>query len=610
MKRRTIIQAITFLALFMPVISLAGDGADKQLGKVFADGLLTGLRKNVKQNDIAKLQNPLIRSMASDMLNDTYSNEYRVQEYEPYPTVRTTAKELKTNPYNQFENPTGIYFEKDSDIIIILGYTHDEPVKLRIHDFRSHEDSDYELRPGINEIKTTSGGLGYISFYTDNYEDIPPVKAHILGGSVNGYFDKNKNKKSEWKSILENTVCEFLDIKGDYINLLYLVEDLKEHCNDGLALIDVYDRITYYQFDLMGLVKYGRVPKNHMFSRWVKSGFFADGKGAGFDSRGMRNIANPLNARRDGIWAIAHELGHVNQVRPGLKWHGTTEVTNNVYSMYTQYMLAPDLLGLERKVHNDGDGNWLEGGRFNSYLNYGILKGETWLFQKGPDRMKDYETGKGADHFVKLCPIWQLMLYYQFCENAPWHNPDWYKDLAELVRNTDDSGKGSGQLQLQFIKNVCDIVGENLSEFFVKAGMLKPVDINQSDYGWQQHTITQEDCDELVKHLSKYPEPTTPVIYYMSANSLEAYDRRLPVEGRHDEGVNMFAEAGYCIINHDVWKNAAVFETYAGDELIKIALAGSGSNIQATTLARYPEGATRIEAVAWNGERTLVYGNR
>ena len=41
---------------------------------------------------------------------------------------------------------------------------------------------------------------------------------------------------------------------------------------------------------------------------------------------------------------------------------------------------------------------------------------------------------------------------------------------------------------------------------------------------------------------------------------------KLAVEGTYNEGVKV-RNNGWIVINHDVWKNAVVFETYQGDEL-------------------------------------------
>ncbi len=60
-----------------------------------------------------------------------------------------------------------------------------------------------------------------------------------------------------------------------------------------------------------------------------------------------------------------------------MKWVSTGEVTNNIYSAYVNYMLNPSSMRLEHERINGGDGNMI-GGRFNAYLNNGILKGENW----------------------------------------------------------------------------------------------------------------------------------------------------------------------------------------------------------------------------------------
>lgn len=155
-----------------------------------------------------------------------------------------------------------------------------------------------------------------------------------------------------------------------------------------------------------------------------------------------------------------------------------------------------------------------------------------------------------------------------------------------------------------------DVVQEDLTDFFVKVGMLKPINKLMDDYSKGQLTITQADCNQLIDYAKKYKKTQSPVIYYMSANSLDAYQKRLSVIGTFNQGVSMEEAKGYATINHSTWKNVAVFETYKDEELIKVAMVGTDSPDKSTTLVRYPQGATRIEAVAWDGQRTLVYGSR
>lgn len=55
---------------------------------------------------------------------------------------------------------------------------------------------------------------------------------------MNGYFDKSTDNNADWKKLLENAVCNIMDIKGDYVNLAYRVSSLKKHCPEkGRELI-------------------------------------------------------------------------------------------------------------------------------------------------------------------------------------------------------------------------------------------------------------------------------------------------------------------------------------------------------------------------------------
>lgn len=578
------------------------------LEEVFADELYSELRSGVDQRKIDGIENPFFRSLAQSLFDGSYDLKYRVQEYEPYRDLNDLSNELKTNWYNPFENPTGVYFAEGEEVVVFVGDTQGEQIALKVYDFDAARQglptsgpTDYPLFQGLNKFRMSHGGLGYLSYYTPNWETAPRIKIHIASGKVNGYFDKNRNTVSDWAQILANATYGCLDIKGDYVNLCYSTRMLRQYCTDGMALIKNYDELVDFEHNIMGLHKYNRKPKNHMFARVVKDGLFADGWGAGFYEDAV-DLCNPETCIG---WATAHEFGHVNQISPGLRWVSTTEVTNNVYSVCVAYKYNQNI-NLERERCNDGDDNYVLGGRFNSYLNYGIVKGEHWLCQKGQDNMDPNSYPNGGDQFVKLCPLWQLLLYYR--EIVGGEKRDWYGDVAEIVRNTDESGLSNGQLNLNFMRNTMDVVKEDLTDFFIKCGMLKPIDKELDDYvrGWM--TITQEECDELVRYASRYPKPASPVLYYLSSISKKAFKEKLPVEGIYGEGVQK--SGNYIIVSHDVWKNAAVFETYAGDELKLVALVGTDSPDLSSTLVRYPSGSTRIEAVAWDGTRTLVYGKR
>ncbi len=449
-------------------------------------------------------------------------------------------------------------------------------------------------------------GNGYINYYTSDYKTAGDIKINIASGKVNGYFDVERDTEDDGKKLLDNAVSEIMDIRGTRTQLAYSVKSLRTHCYGRMGeLIKEYDNIIRQEQLMLGLEKYNRQPKNHMLGRVIWDGnMHADGWGAAFHDNTMTDLANPTKLRKSN-WGVAHEFGHVNQVRPGMNWVGTTECTNNIYSVWVQYCYTPDNLRLE---HESIAG--IKGGRYNAFLNNALIKGQEWGLQGGPDA--NYGANKegkwGGDHFVKLAPLWQLQLYYHIAgEGNSWNKPYFWADIFEKVRNTNETGLSQGQLQVNFVKNTCDAVQEDLSDFFVKIGMLKVVDKDVDDYTSARKTITQPMIDEAINYAKKYPKPQTNCIYYISGNSIDAYKHKRQVSGQYNSGVS-----GSTVkqILHSDWKNAVVFETYAGNELLKITMVGTGSANNTFTSVPYPAEATRIEAVGYDGKRILVCGTQ
>ena len=89
---------------------------------------------------------------------------------------------------------------------------------------------------------------------------------------------------------------------------------------------------------------------------------------------------------------------------------------------------------------------------------------------------------------------------------------------------------------------------------------------------------------------------------------LETYKKQLSVQGVFNQGVSNGNLSK--TVSHSVWKNVVAFETYAGNELVEVCIVGTGTIDNSSTFIRYPKGATRIEAVSWDGKRTLVCGTR
>lgn len=600
---------------------------------VFKDNIGSWIKTGTTQPTINAMPDGFYKNLAQCMFNGTYDTTYRVQKYEPYATLTTLASQLKTNLYSTLENPTGIYLEP-GPAIIFVDNDFGQNISMRVYDYslgsKSIKNNTYPLRSGVNIIQVLNTGLAYINYYSDNYRNLQPIKIHIASGKVNGYFDISKHDNATWRDLLRNQTTSMIDLKGNKIGMLYPKASLLQFSPvNGRELVQFYDEIVKLEQTQMGLYKYNKVPKNHMFAyAYEEPGWFADDNGAHYGG-GLNATCSVENMRHNNIWGIAHELGHINQIRPGLYWVSTSEVTNNIYSVWAtyQFTIPPYNRKLETEIVNDclltaaetglghGSGNLMAGGRFNAFLNNGIVKKQQWLCQYGYDALKidepepDWQNGNG-DHFVKLCPLWQLMLYYQ--EVHP-EKKDWYGDVAEIVRNTNEANLSNGTLLTNFLKNTCDIVHEDLTEYFQKVGMLRTYNKIMKDYHDAPLVVTAADSAAVVSYIQgkHFPKPESPAIYYLSANSVDAFKRHADVEGTFNVGCSAPEGDGVArsiTVNHGDWRNVVVFETYNGSKLTNLSMVGAGYTFDNKTRVYYPAGSTAVYAVGWNGKKTLVYG--
>lgn len=583
---------------------------------LFTDETCSELKPDVTMDDINNLDENMdgfLKKIARFIYEDNYPME-RVQVYQPYFTLSSLSERLKVATYNLFENPTGIYFTAGERVVIFVQET-TAPISLKIVDWSEEgeeagKDILYSLTSGTNVITPSNNGLGYISYYTEDYETAPEVKIHIASGIVNGYFDLERgDQDSKYTTLLNNEkskACPNLDIRGKYVQLCYDKKSLLSgNANRAVEMIQEYDNLIKMEQDIMGIDKYRLRTNNRMFARRSYSGLpNANGYGVSFPSVNVK----PENIRNNS-WEIAHEFGHVNQVRPGMKWTGLDEVSNNIYSAAVQYHYTPDNLRLEGEKIGDGEGGpAVVGNRFNCYLNNGIVKGQCWLFQLGQERDPDNatESRDGGDLFVRLVPLWQLYLYNEI---AGLGVEDFYPKIMNIVRNTDETGLSASELQLNFMRNTCQVMNANMTKFFKTCGMLKEVDRNISGYGGSERlTITSEDIAAFEQEMEDLPEPESPVIYYISGYTVNSFKNKIDVVGTTGEGVSGSGTSR--LVEASKWKNVVMFETYAGDELLKLTLPYTNFADKTATTVYYPDGSTRIEAVGWDGKRTLVYGTR
>lgn len=399
-----------------------------------------------------------------------------------------------------------------------------------------------------------------------------------------------------------------LDVLGERVQLINTVNAFNTYCPDDImSIMNMHDELMQIEYMMMGLVKNNAVPRNRMLGvrSWGGSPNW-NGTCANFPNSEQAMLDKGVFLQN--IWVFGHEFGHGNQVAQ-MKGAGWAEVTNNIYAQQAMYQMNNAACRLEHtEFKRQGYNDKVVADRFNAYLNDAIVKKKPYLTHEG-GLVNDPEKGEyySADPFVSLAPLWQLSLFFMLTEDAPWSKPDFWPDVHWAAIHDNNSVYTYGEKYVNFMKRAMDASEMNLTDFFKKMGLLREINMKVGDYGpAKQITITKEMVGEIENYgKSKSPVPT-PVIYYISGNSLDTYKKQLSVQGVFNQGVSNGNLSK--TISHSVWKNVVAFETYAGDELVEICIVGTGSTNNSSTFVRYPEGATCIKAVSWDGKREAVCG--
>jgi len=317
----------------------------------FTDTTCSKLKPGFTKSDLNKIKSPLIKNIAEKMLKGTYDLTYRCAEYKAYATPKTLSKTLKLGRgFSRYENITGIYLQSGSNVVFV-GNTAGKKIALLIPEFTRKPPKGIEptkdpkgwglykqtikLEEGFNHINVEKPGNAYISYFDDDPENAPTVKVHFATGMVNGYFDITKNSDQDWNRLLDNAVSPIMDARGKFIQVAYPVKWLKEFAyGKGRELIGNYDKLLWYQYELMGLVKYNKLPKNRILARVNYNYYmFRDGDGVAYlgNRSTMRMVTDPkVVIKGDPCWGFSHEVGHVLQMIPQMTWAGMTEVSNNM----------------------------------------------------------------------------------------------------------------------------------------------------------------------------------------------------------------------------------------------------------------------------------------
>lgn len=551
--------------------------------KLFTDLTCSELKPEVSARQVSRCKDEVLKRIASAMLEGTYDPAFRIQEYGQYQHPDIMGRINKTNAYSLLDNATGIVARKGKELIVAVGNTGGDSIGIKIQNLMNlpagdgykNTSSEYSLSEGINRITPKNDGLIYVLYHTTQAHSDKKVKIHFLTGEVNGYFDIQKHEPSQWGPMLENASYEYFDVLGKYTHLTFPTHRFVELTPDGKSLVDVFDRIVSLQHEFMGLDKYtDKRFKNRLYCHVTYHGFmYAPNYRTAYADKTMEKVCNIRELTTSSIWGPAHEIGHINQIRPGVKWHGMTEVTNNIYALYVQTSfgnVSRLQYEAERPTHTY-DNCWYERS-MTEYFSQGLAHNANLI------------------NHCRLVPFWQLYLYMVKVKG----NADFYKDLFEAIRTSPDP-ETDGLCQLEFVKKACDAAKTDLTPFFEKYGFFTPIKMEINDYGKKIFEVTKEQISRTRQEIAakNYPKQKIP-FWYISDNTVEMFQHPQPIS----EGTASCKGNTFTMLN---WNQVAAYEVYQNGKLIFVSPLS-----RFTVEEKVVDPATELYAIGTDGTKKKI----
>ena len=534
--------------------------------ELFTDVTCSELKNGITEQEILKCNYAFFKNIAYYMFHGKYNKEFRVNTFKAYPHPDEQVKTHKTTAYSMMDNPTGIAVEAGEDMVVLAtGIPQETSVSIRIQNldkpdgdgFTGVGGENYPLINGINKFKIEGKGLIYVMYHTPNYAQVPNVKLHFASGRINGYYDsQNPDHKGRAQELLNKATDKFFDVLGKYAHLTFPTNRFKNHTKDLHALINIYDEIVYNEQELLGLVKYNKMFKNRMyFNVMYHSYMYSASYHTGYHDDTLKELCNEDLLTTTAIWGPAHEVGHSNQTRPGVKWRGTTEGTNNIMSEYIQ----TTVFGQPSRIQSEKMKSEESPNRYSKAWNSIVVRNRSHAEEE--------------DVFCKLIPFWQLELYFgKVLGRTPREQADkggFYPDIYEYVRTHPDLPT-PGEQQLEFVYITSKVAGMNLLDFFEKWGFLSPVDIELDDYGKERVVITQSQIDAVKQRVNvEFSQKPTVALEYITDINYQAFKQKASVQpGTATRSGNK--------ITMNNWKNVVVYEVRDGSADGKLICVSDG----------------------------------
>ena len=449
-----------------------------------------------------------------------YEEGFRIHSYKAYSDASYWNNKMMASGGSYMGNPTGIYAENDGDSLYV--FVNDEvPDDATLYFAGCVENqliysamTGKRLEKGLNIIEGTKNALYYIVYTADTksmkktLSEWPEMKIHVEGGKVNGYYDINFHASTDFLKILRAAKLNRFTVRGGH-SLYHLKTASFKQVFTTAAKMDKsiawFDSVAVWEKNIMGMTEEVATGKKAGYPWYLTGGeaiyplyynnpnFAIEGEesDAGYANstpyrtsyNGIACIRNCLDATNTQMddWCAAHECGHNNQQTINVE--GCTEASNNLFSNFVCYL---------------GGLNSSNGSALSTVMNE-FARREPFYYRDVNSRLRFY---------------WDLYLYYHLGQKNTSFYPNLFKALRKdplSLYNTSNNNNGG----LKFVRKVCEIAQEDLTDFFDIWGFFEPIRTGSTieDYGTHSIAVTRANINSTKATIGRYPVKNREIIF-------------------------------------------------------------------------------------------------
>jgi len=445
-----------------------------------------------------------------------YEQEFRIHSYKAYSDAKYWNEKLWVRCASYMGNPTGIYVQSYTDQLYVF-VDQDVPedatlyiAGLGIDQMFTSGKTGQKLKKGLNIIDGEADRLYYILYtaetksMTKRLEEWPEMKIHIEGGKVDGYFDASRHNDADYKKLLRAAANSTFVCKGKHSVMNIRTSVLTQTYPSKIAkAVECIDSLSVWEKDLSGMTEAvangekAGAPFYLTGGEALYPGYFNNPTYVDNDSPGSvahsteygihisldatKTFLNPYASNYDEN-GTAHELGH--QLQFPILLVGFTEGTNDLFSNYCRFHVG----------HRVTSGNPL-----------------TTTMQEFANRVPFYSRNVN-NSCLRL--FFSLYLYYHQAQKNTSFFPELFKALRADKMKSQGTNINNNTSGLKFVRKVCEIAQEDLTDFFTVYGFFEPTtNLYVQDYGDHYVTTRQADINNTKAAIAQYPVKNRVILF-------------------------------------------------------------------------------------------------